>query len=82
MSEENKDNYRKQRNICFQSLRKIKRLLCQPECLSNEVIANQKVTFIEGDKITKNDKQTAEVLKILIFRNLTLTIQFVKKSLI
>ena len=80
-SEGNKDNYRKQRNICVQLLRKSKRdyygslnegKICDNKrfpCLTNKVISNEKITLIEGDKIIKDDKEIAKVFKMTFLKN-------------
>ena len=73
-TEENRNNYAKQRNLCVTLLRKNKRefygnlnekKLCDNKkfggvvkpVLSNKVVSNEKITFVEQDNIAENDKK-------------------------
>ena len=77
-TEENRNNYVKQRNLCVTLLRKSKREffgslndthLCDKKLwgvvkpsLSNKVVYIERITLVEDDKIIENDKNTASIL--------------------
>ena len=55
-TEENRNNYRKQRNLCAILLNKKFWGVVKP-VLSNKLVCNEKITLVEQDNIVENDKK-------------------------